>query len=130
MPYDTNSVQIFASVMRVALRRGIPTGKSPGFPFPAQNADHFSPQLEQSPSSGAESQPAAGQVPKAVAMGKQGDIPRFRNRQHPVDGLFTAPLHLVHLLPIWTTMGPDAPSGLPMPDLSHGWGQDGVIDEE
>jgi hypothetical protein len=27
-------------------------------------------------------------------------------------------------------MGPDAPSGLPMPDLSHGWGQDGVIDEE
>jgi hypothetical protein len=41
-------------------------------------------------------------------MGKQGDIPRFRNHQHPVDGLFTAPLHLVHLLPIWTTMGPDA----------------------
>ena len=53
-------------------------------------------------------------------MGKQDDIPRFRNHQHPVDGLFTAPLHLVHLLPIWTTMGPDAPSGLPLPDFSRG----------
>ena len=53
-------------------------------------------------------------------MGKQGDIPRFRNRQHRVDGLLTAPLHLVHPLPIWTTVGPDAPSGLPLPDLGSG----------
>ena len=74
MPYDTNSVQIFGSVMRVALRRGIPTGKSPGFPFPAQNADHSSPQLEQSPSSGA--LPASCRPgPEGCGHGKTGRYP-------------------------------------------------------